>query len=310
LENPQDVKKIAVLHIIVSLFSVFLSQFVLSFVESHGGLTLPYMSDRVFLSVENIFDNIGVSLRNILYCFSGDLSGRVILQKGTLFKVLPNTVLAGVCLYCLIISLKRFSKCSVRAQLLILCTLTGYAIVTFSNILSLGAQRYYMICYLSLALLLSMTDLKFKRNQTFLSVCMVAILLCSFISTMAPFSLKREENTFDKVAAYLEEHNLYHGYGEFWASHAVSVASNCAIQIGAIENRIDYPYSFLLNKEWYDGEAYFFIFTMNNVQSITEETIKNVYGSNYTLVQFDNICIMQYDSDISPYLTNPYQSQE
>lgn len=290
----------------VSVISVLLSQLCLYLVESRGGLVLPFMYERVFIAVENVFDNIAVSIRDILYCFSGDFSERIIVYKGTIFKVLPNAAIAAVCIYSLFWLIKRIHTLSVCVQLVVASVITCYMVITFSNLASLSAQRYYMMCFFGMATLLGITDLKMIRiNRTI--VCLFTLLLCgSFVLKAVPVSVIREKNTFDKVAEYLEENHLYHGYGEFWASNTVSVASNCRVQIGAVEANVDKPYTFLIDRAWYEGEAHFFVFTEGNAHNITEETVKEIYGENYELIKIDYICIMSFHEDISNSLKSPY----
>lgn len=300
-------RQIAGINLILVCVCVLVSQMLLLLVEVRGGLTLPFMYDRVFLLIENLFDNIAISIRDILYCFSGDFSERIILREGTVFKVLPNAVLAGFCVYCLMRMLKRFWSLSACTQLIVALALTGYVVVTFSNIVSLSAQRYYMSCFLALTVLLGRSDFAFLKGNKVLCGCFAMLLLCSFVSKMVPFGLKREPNMFEKVAQYLEENDLYHGYGEFWASHSVVAASDCRIQIGAVEAKVESPYAFLVDKVWYEmDDVRFFVFTEGNVHGITEETVSAVYGTDYKLTKIEDICIMEYEEDISPYLVNRY----
>lgn len=292
-------KKSNIFNLIMSLACAFFSKLFLKIVEIIGGFTVPGTGDQHFFDISKLFDNIGTSIRQIFYCFSGDISGRAIVAKDTLIKFLPNTMICILCIFIVGILLKRFKSRQFEIQILTAVIFSNYFITTFSDVLSDANIRYYMITFFTLSVILGLVDIFSKIEFKSLKVLFALILSISFIGKVAPIKIIQSENGFDRVAQYLIDNDLKQGYGEFWAASSVVVASNNEVQIAPVEQRINYPFQYLINSKWYEGEKKFFILTKDNVFGITVEQVKSIFGDEGEVVDIDSFFLVIYDTDIS-----------
>jgi hypothetical protein len=87
-----------------------------------------------------------------------------------------------------------------------------------------------------------------------------------------------------KIAgAWLSEHGLTHGVGEYWAGLLIMALSREQVVVGAVEVAVVggdrlFPYHWFSKDDWYHDRPQFVIYRTVNPYGITKTTITNTYG--------------------------------
>ena len=301
-----DLKKCLIL--IISF--TFSAKLFLYFTQRLGGYILPGVGEKKFLMIDSIFDNIAMSLRQLIFCFSGDISGLDIINIKSLM-ILTNFFIAIISITILFWTFKTIYKKNILVQFLTTSCIISYSSYTFSNLIrsDMALSRYLIFTFVVLSILFGayifdiINKLKLHYGvELNLNSIILILLLISCVSKLTPITFEHKENNFSLAANYLSQRNLKNGYGEFWASSPTTVASNHQIKVSAISGDINKPYLWLTNIDWYENPANFIIYTKDNVAGITEEKIAQTFGSVFEKVEIGNIEIIIFQYNITPLL--------
>lgn len=172
-------------------------------------------------------------------------------------------------------------------------------------------RRYLVPAYIYgiLLLILTVSDLIKKNSGALKSVLALGLVLCA---GMAAYRIDGAADIGDQmeapkqVAAYLEEHDMGNGYGDFWSASLIAGFTDFQNQIYPVYAGDEmYPYVELVKAEWYDQKDIHYIVVNagdENNHFCKKQDAVAILGEPNEDTVIGPYEILYWDKDISEYL--------
>lgn len=139
------------------------------------------------------------------------------------------------------------------------------------------------------------------------ATAVLVVFYCVSVSVASVSEAKAQDTDMREVAAYIQEHNLGTGYGEFWAASVVSSYSdfqNLTMQVTSSEESLA-PYYMLNKASWYHANDIHYVLCLKGdpgAVSCREGDVRACCGKPDTVVEIGGYRLMIYQKDLSVYL--------
>lgn len=318
-KNSKDRKIEYFKFLVITSFVVVLERVFSKCLEIYGGIQVVWDSNTIsFVEQGHIFDRIRYFIAEILYTFGMDFLGKTISIEnyGMVVKLLFFMII--IVAFC--INIKQILK-STFNQILFTVLLTISAILIFTSYVLLDDLVSYtsrlMYGFLISAILLIVqvdflsieNKFSYNINEKFVKIIIMIgaiIVLAISISSITFVRKSDEDNTYQKVVKILEEKNLNQGYGTFWLSNVITLASDCKVYVNPVCNSRDLSKFNWLSFDTARWEYANFVLvnedTGNNWDNITRDTIVESVGEPDEEVRIDDVILMIWNKNIMPYI--------
>ena len=283
-----------------------------------GGADWNSFYTTYFSEISEIPHNIGLYFEYILRLINSYFFGKELFSAKTAVFGLKIIICAAAAFFAVrelhkMVKGKKFDLISAAfaigfAVMTALLWLTGYTT-------DITTGRY--IAYLPLALAVSAA----RNFEPKGKVRLASLALCAalFASSLIPHgSAYSAENSFSRLAAFLESENLTEGYSAFWDSSVLSAYSGGKLAVRAVkfeDGRLS-PRVWFCKNSWYDEPKNFVIvrnspspdednYRYNGIftsrtgygfdYGITQENIKSCLGEPNEIKNFENYSIFIYE---------------
>lgn len=138
--------------------------------------------------------------------------------------------------------------------------------------------------------------MKFSK-PVIVGLCSIYFLSFSFGIDMNP---RMADSAQKNIAHFLEQNNLQKGLADYWSANIVTTYSNDKVKVRAIYEAADsiYPFKYISKEEWFQ-DSFEFILINKPMNPFKEETLKKIFGTPSSILQFQDYKIYLFNSPIT-----------
>lgn len=302
-------KGIFALSYIISIF--VLEKIIAKVIGIMGGIISPWTTNGIsFISSEEIFERLEFFIESAFYLFGGNIFGTNInITKIEIFLIV-------FILFFLIVALlfgRKKLQNDLFSQFNVITILVVAAVLIFTDYVEMGegaeyTSRLLTFFYFSFLMLFAKIDLectftKFNYSK-FLRIIIILVCAVVICTQIKQINLQeKEETTYDKIVIALEENNLRKGFGIFWNTHVITVASEFYSEVVPITGVGGISRLLWNSQDPSDWEyANFIIFDDSNYAGVSKEAIVGQIGVPDKIVDVDDTHIYIWEKNILPYI--------
>lgn len=271
-----------------------------------GGI---YEEKKYFLEFDNIIKNVLITIRVYLHYFNADFFGRQINDVNTI-KSLVGVLMFFICSLIFVYCSINYVNLKLCDKLMVVSIIIQTAAFTFSNMASIDSGRYLLFCVIEMTILtgryffdvLKCLLLKYNHNLKIFNI--LILILCMVFIWSKCFKLPDVPGTqeFDIIADVLKEKGGVNGYGEYWQSNVIKVATEGEIKVSQIQLNEEgelVKAKLSTSDRWYTDYANFVIVKDSDFFALKREKVIEVLGKPVEEVPAGSFVILIYDYDIS-----------
>ncbi|MEF3306683.1 hypothetical protein [Paenibacillus sp. GYB003] len=303
--NPRQWKGEIIPPLII-VASVVVSKVTLKLISTLGGFSVPGTGDAMFAELAVMGRNIYSTTYGLLEMFNANFFGKpigslqtmkLLLHFGGMLLVL---YIVGIFVYQMF-KKKEIDYINQILSISVFITISSYLISNMN--LGTDTSRYLIPVVIFGGILVGRHFNSFTWTLQKQRLYIAGIILYA-VSMLSPISFQRAPNQFDRVIPLLQSHGLKYGYASYWLASPITLFSNGDIQVRQViaPSETMQPYEFLSDKEWYDAPANFVIFDKSGWGSVHRNSAVKAFGEPFKELTFEDMTILVWDKDISPYL--------
>lgn len=314
----EKIKKRYVIKHFILLIAIFVAAKVfLGFMQANEMMMTASVTTQL-VEYSDLFPDIAYFIKSTLYLFGCDFFGQNIGRDNA--ALLLRLMIFAVLLIGLLLNSKTILKtmlnrmlalCVVMEMLTIVLTSTGA-----DKVSTAWTSRLLVSLFFSLVLLFAQIDWgemvsKFKmvidkRALRTTEVIAVALLLVMDFASLSPW---RKVEPYDpalstagRIGSVLAERGLTKGFGIYWLSSNVTVASDFQVDVRPItaEHISAFHWLSKSTKDW--DYANFVLVDKSRWGGVTEENIIEDIGIPSEKISVDDATILIWDKNIMPYI--------
>ena len=305
----KQINKKLIILILITIFSIIIRTSFLYFLSKYAILVKPHIA---FATYAQLLNNIKLFIEGLLTLFGANFFGLSLYKFSTFFTLVRLCIFLFV-FYYVISVLKNFfktKKYNINHLISIICIFALSAYL-FSNQPDNLFSTRYLIPYFIFSLIIFITELNIKniKKINFLKskwLVYVVFLLIFFIyvySTLKLVKSAKPNQTYYQLASFLNKNNLKYGYGSYWDSSVITVATEDKIKIRAVvwNGHEILPFNWLSNKVWYRNfiklsRPFFILFGKSNWGNINYANCINSFGKPSKVIKFQRFTILKYNN--------------
>lgn len=299
----QERQKKHIYVVLTSVGSYILSKVILSILS----FNVPSVGIAKFVEFENIKNNIVLAIKGMLTLYDANIFGGEIASLSTIKSGIHFVLLITI-IYLIYNAVKNFSlsKKMDRMYVFLLCAiLINFFEYLISNMpVDLGSTRYLfpMLIYITIFIgrygISKINILGMKKR------IVLGIISLIIISTYVVTPFKINYMTENKVATFLVENNLKHGYGSYWNSLNLTVESKGLVNVYPVvsDGEVIMPFRWLSYEKWYNQDVNFIVFSNDNWGQVNKQTVIKSFGEPTEIHKIEQHEIYVWDKSISKKL--------
>jgi len=145
--------------------------------------------------------------------------------------------------------------------------------------------------------------LKLPMPKPLLIVISFLLIEIYITTTISLVKDVQPDKTYYQLASFLEKNNLKYGYGSYWDSSVITVATENKIKIRAVASGKSHihPFMFVSKKDWYTNfkklsKPFFILFDDSNWGNVNYKNCVNSFGKPSEVLKFQKFTILKYDN--------------
>lgn len=275
-----------------------------------------FVGEKCFIDVYGILDHFLLYIKSVFVLGGGNFFGKTITAAQTLVALVYAVfVIAGLYLMVKNIVLWiRHKNDDLVSVLLSVGLATVSLLFVFTNIsIDIYTSRYFgSFQYISAVLIcryLSRTGLGerflYTSRQIKWKYCIMAVAVLAAGGSVLRYKSDIQPGvnilTEEYLGEFLQEQGLTCGYGDFYSSSVVKVATQGQVQLHQVVltgEECVYPYYWFAQKEWYAQEAHFVVLRQQDDLGfgLTPQNVRQAFGEPTRQLTFEGYIIYVYDN--------------
>jgi hypothetical protein len=272
-----------------------------------GGF-VAYAPEPVIVRAATMVGNTSLASRGLLLLFGADPFDRF----GVL-RPLPFAASALVHVFSVIVigigawstlrrAFKREHRAEIIAPILLLAIVTDLACFIVSDRpVEISSARYLtpVVVFGAVMAGIAVSPFSLRRGFRWLTVAIAAVYIATF---MAELFLPQANHRQETVVEWLEQHQLTHGYGSFWAANILTAESGGAVKIRPVRATDTgyHPRPWMMNQNWYtisksDGSFNFLVLGKPSIDNVNEASARKFFGDPKDEYQVAGYQILVWD---------------
>ena len=313
-------KNYCIKHLVLAITLLVTSEIILKILQSTGKMITFWPASGVDIPEwTELFSKIAYFIKSVLYVFNCDVFGHHI-GAGSAVLIFRGMVLF-LLLFGLWLSLNKIVR-NIFNHFLLVCIGIVSLVVVFTlpgGDTSTGPEwtsRLMYCFYIAIVLLFAQIDwermvalLQVKVGKKVLLSLGIAAMCLMTASNLSVLRVKEDYvndvcNPFFKIANVLMERGLTRGYGTYWLSSVVTLASEFQTDVRPVlgQNLSSFLWLSKSTRSW--DYANFMLVDGSMWGEVTEESIIDCIGIPAEKVQVEEITILIWDKNIMPYINN------
>lgn len=310
-----DERRRDLLHLLFLAIAVIANRLLISSLEYFGGMPPAFSLDSVgIISAEQVPARFFYAVECFLTMFNGDFFGKTV-TFGNVSYFLAGAIFIFL-MACLILCAKKVltNFLTITCLVSIIFTTLVLTLTTFAHSSeALWDTRLMYYAFYSTVILFSRIDwssiferlgLSASSRRDLILVVLIALLFtaCGLSKIDHTNRSEYENATPFKIAGLLEKHNLREGYGTFWLSDVITLASNNKVEVCSIVGPKIEVFHWLAAPVDSITSPNFVLIDDTEWGHITHETVLSTFGNPVETYQEENVTVMVYDENLRPYM--------
>jgi len=306
-DSNQKNKRFLVI-IIASIFSIIIETIFVHWWSKYAILVKPNIS---FATYDKLLINIKLLVESLLSLFGANFFGLTLYKVTTFFTLIRLSVFISI-FYIVIHTFKEFLKTKKYDINHLLSIMSIFTVLAF--LLSNQPVDIYGIKYLTpfmiFGTIIFSTKVNIDKLRLKLPMPKPLLIVISFLlieiyitTTISLVKDVQPDKTYYQLASFLEKNNLKYGYGSYWDSSVITVATENKIKIRAVASGKSHihPFMFVSKKDWYTNfkklsKPFFILFDDSNWGNVNYKNCVNSFGKPSEVLKFQKFTILKYDN--------------
>lgn len=318
--NSKQRQFYTVKHLILTIFLFVSAKGSLAFLQNRGEMiTTTPVNGVVVPEYSEVFTNVAYFVKSLLYLFSCDFWGQHIGLES--WHLILRFLFLIVLFAGLFVSIKKLFRRTFNRFLLCFIVMEAFIIVftdegSFKDNGSSWTSRLLVCMFFSLVLLFSQIDweqaislIKLKisdKRWKALGAAAILLLLGLNVQSLRHLENKADVPSLEKLnplASALVEQGLTQGFGTYWLSSGVTVASGFQTDVRPVMGSDLSSFQQWLTKKTDDWDyANFVIVDESEESDVIEERIIDSIGVPSKKISINDSAILVWDKNILPYI--------
>lgn len=274
------------------------------------GEELVFGVSEVFVTQDNIVNNIVQGISNIMYEFGIDVWGKNIISFATI-----KAVVGAAVLFIVFQGMIKIGKAEKDKKILIIfiTTISIINIMAYvcSSLPSYSQSTHLMepfSLFLCAAFGISIGNIDTKYMRTVKESIKLLIVICLFFILNVPrLEFNQKPSDTQPVTEFLTEKGYQKGFATYWEASTIMFDSQWDMVVAPISvdyGNPDYPegivggWQWATKDEWLEQTGTFVVFHKNNPEGIHADKIIESLGSPTQYTEIDNYGILLYEDGV------------
>ena len=294
--------------IIASMLSIVIEIIFIHFWSKYAVLVKPNIS---FATYDQLLNNIKLLVEGLFSILGANFFGLTLRKIITFFTLIRLAIFISI-FYFVISTFKEFvrtKKYNINHLLSIMSIFTVLAYLFSNQPVGLLTSRY-LTPFMIFGTIIFGTELNVDKLSSKLPMSKPILISISFLLIViyisTTFSIVKDikpNKTYYQLASYLEKNNLQYGYGSYWDSSIITVATENKIKIRSVawDGFQISPYNWLSKKDWYTdlnelSKPFFILFDDSNHLGVNLDNCVKSFGNPSEVLKFQKFTILKYDN--------------